>query len=77
MAAFAALEALPSVAAVELGLNCSPEGLAKGHTHAFLVTFAGVPERDAYLSHIERRRFWDHAAPFVADVFVLDFETAG
>ena len=77
VAAFAALEALPSVAAIELGLNCSPEGLAKGHTHAFLVTFAGVPERDAYLSHLERRRFWDHAAPFVADVFVLDFETAG
>lgn len=77
VAAFAALEALPSVAAIELGLNCSPEGLAKGHTHAFLVTFAGVPERDAYLSHLERRRFWDSAAPFVADVFVLDFETSG
>jgi len=33
------------------GANVSPEGLARGFTHAFTVDFADVAARDAYLVH--------------------------
>ena len=33
------------------GANVSPEGLARGFTHAFLADFADAAARDAYLVH--------------------------
>ena len=35
------------------GPNNSPEGLNKGFTHAFIVTFQDGAARDAYLAHTE------------------------
>ena len=35
----------------EFGTNNSPEGLADGFTHCFLVTFRSEKDRDAYLPH--------------------------
>lgn len=35
----------------EWGRNSSPEGLDRGFTHCFLVTFDGPDARDAYLPH--------------------------
>jgi len=43
--------ALPGMLSFKSGANVSPEGLARGFTHAFTVDFADVAARDAYLVH--------------------------
>ncbi|HEY3963207.1 MAG TPA: Dabb family protein [Planctomycetaceae bacterium] len=42
---------IPGIVDVCSGPYESPEGLHKGFTHAFIVTFADVESRDAYLEH--------------------------
>ena len=42
---------LPGLQGFAAGPNTSPEGLAKGFTHAFTVEFASAADRDAYLVH--------------------------
>lgn len=52
---FAALEDLttqiPGLLDFTGGPYSSPEGLNKGFTHAFVMTFADAESRDAYLTH--------------------------
>ena len=52
---FNALKALkhdiPGIIAVSCGADVSPEGLQRGHTHAFSVDFINAAARDAYLPH--------------------------
>jgi Stress responsive A/B Barrel Domain len=66
--------ALPFVTGFEWGRNTSPEGLDRGFTHCFIVTFAGPEGRDAYLPHPAHqafcRRFLD---PHLEEACVLDF----
>jgi hypothetical protein len=54
-ALFAALDdlraLLPGMLNFKGGANVSPEGLARGFTHAFVADFADVAARDAYLVH--------------------------
>jgi hypothetical protein len=56
----------------------SPEGLHKGFTHAFIVTFADVESRNAYLEHPAHERFKQliiqHLAGGLADVVAFDFK---
>ncbi len=59
----------------EWGLNNSPEGLDKGFTHCFLVTFKSEADRDSYLPHPDHKAFVDLASPFIADVLVVDYWT--
>lgn len=44
-------DVLPGMGAFSAGANVSPEGLARGYTHAFTVDFADAAARDAYLVH--------------------------
>jgi len=75
---FAALPAsLPGVDAFEWGVNASPEGLARGHTHAFLLTFASEAARDAYLIHPDHVAFATWVTPQVATVTVVDYWAQG
>ena len=57
---FAALaglkEKIPGILAFEGGQNNSPEGIARGHTHAFTMDFADEQARDAYLPHPEHQK---------------------
>ena len=69
-----AVEQIDAVLAVETGINCSPVGRAHGHTHAFLVSFAGAAQRDAYLVHPARRAFAAFAGEHADDEFHFDFE---
>jgi hypothetical protein len=41
---------LPGILAFVGGPDASPEGLQRGHTHAFTVDFADAAARDAYLA---------------------------
>ena len=72
--AFAALPAqIGGITAFEWGTNVSPEGLSKGFTHAFAVTFADAAARDAYLPHPAHLAFVEKLKPCLADVLVFDY----
>ena len=73
--AFAALsEKIDGITAFEWGIDVSPEGLSKGFTHAFALTFTDAAARDAYLPHPAHRAFVEQLKPCLADVLVFDYE---
>ena len=75
---FAALGSkIAEVRALEWGVNVSPEGLDKGFTHGFVVSFANAADRDAYLPHPAHQAFVERLKPWLADVLVLDYEVGG
>ncbi|WP_297337803.1 Dabb family protein [Algoriphagus sp.] len=57
----------------EWGVNSSPEGLNKGLTHAFTLTFHSEEDRDAYLPHPAHKRFGEILGPHLKDVTVVDY----
>ncbi|MBK9138531.1 MAG: Dabb family protein [Verrucomicrobia bacterium] len=72
--AFAALKKqIPQIVSFEWGTNVSPEGLDKGFTHGFILTFKNAADRDAYLVHPDHKKFGALVGPVLADVFVVDF----
>lgn len=75
----AAFIALPSKIAeikdFEWGLNNSPEGLDKGFTHCFFLTFDSEAGRAVYLPHPAHKAFGKVLGPHLEDVLVLDYWT--
>lgn len=73
--AFAALKGqIPQIRDYEWGTNNSPEGLSKGFTHCFLVTFDTEADRDAYLPHPAHKAFVEILKPHLEEPFVIDYE---
>ena len=73
-AAFSALPAkIPEIVAFEWGTNNSPEGLDKGFTHCFFLTFKSEADRDAYLPHPDHKAFGEIAGLHIEDVLVVDY----
>lgn len=70
-------EFVPGIEDFEWGENSSPEGLDKGHSHAFLLTFASAQARDAYLVHPDHAAFATWVRPFVSAVTVIDYWVQG
>jgi hypothetical protein len=64
---------VPGIDDFEWGENSSPEGLGRGHSHAFLLTFADGQARDAYLVHPDHSAFGTWVQQFVTSVTVLDY----
>jgi hypothetical protein len=74
--AFRALKTkIPQIKKLVWGLNNSPEGLNKGCTHVWVLTFAAEADRDAYLVHPDHKEFGKLVGPLLGDVFVADFWT--
>lgn len=74
--AFSALPAkIEQIKGYEWGLNNSPEGLNKGFTHAFFLTFESEEDRAIYLPHPDHAAFGAVLTPFLDDVFVVDYWT--
>ena len=72
--AFASLPSrISEIRAFEWGTNNSPEGLNKGFTHSFILTFDSEADRDAYLPHPEHKRFGELITPWLEDVLVVDY----
>ena len=71
--------ALPSkIAAIsdfEWGTNNSPEGLDKGFTHVFFVSFESEADRGIYLPHPAHQAFVKVLQPHLEDVLVMDYWT--
>jgi hypothetical protein len=84
-ALFAALddlrEALPGMLNFKGGANVSPEGLARGFTHAFVADFADAAARDAYLVHPAHQaagaRLVAAAAGGIDGLIVIDIDIGG
>lgn len=59
----------------EWGLNNSPEGLDKGFTHCFFVSFGSEADRAVYLPHPDHQAFVKLIGDHVDDVLVFDYWT--
>ena len=72
-----AFVALPSkikqVKSLEWGTNVSPENLAQGYTHCFLLTFSSDQDRDTYLVDPAHKAFGQLLGPILEKAFVVDF----
>jgi hypothetical protein len=72
-----AFTALPgqinTIMGYEWGTNISPENLAQGYTHCFLVTFKNAAGRDFYLPHPAHKEFGQILTPHLDKVLVIDF----
>ena len=64
---------VPGIEGFERGVNNSPEGLNRGLTHAFTLTFANAADRDAYLIHPTHRAFSRWVGEFIEAVTVIDY----
>lgn len=74
--AFIALQdKIPQIRDFEWGVNNSPEGLNKGLTHCFLVTFESEEDREIYLPHPDHQAFVEVLSPHMDDVTVVDYWT--
>jgi poly(3-hydroxybutyrate) depolymerase len=74
VAAFAELKTkIPAVQEMLHGTNSSPEGLAKGFTHCWIVTFKNTADRDAYLVHPAHAAFVEVLKPQLEEPMVVDF----
>lgn len=75
-AAFSALPAkIPQIKGYEWGTNNSPEGLDKGFTHCFFLSFDSEEDRAIYLPHPDHKAFGAVLGPHLEDVLVLDYWT--
>ena len=59
----------------EWGTNNSPEGLAQGFTHCFLLTFNSEADRAVYLPHPDHKAFGKVLGPYLDKVLVVDYWT--
>jgi lysophospholipase L1-like esterase len=74
--AFAQLpKKIDAIDAFEWGTDNSPEMLAQGFTHCFLVTFRDEKGRETYLPHPEHKKFVELALPRIEKVLVVDYWT--
>ena len=72
--AFRALpDKIPQIRDFEWGTNNSPEGLDKGFTHCFFLTFDSDADRAIYLPHPDHKAFGKILGPFLEDVLVVDY----
>ena len=72
--AFSALPSkIPQIAGYEWGTNNSPEGLEKGLTHCFFLSFKSEEDRAIYLPHPDHKAFGEVLGPHLDDVLVLDY----
>ncbi len=66
---------IPEVRDFERGINNSPEGLDKGFTHGYLITFASEEDRAAYLPHPAHKKFVELLGGKLEEPFVFDYWT--
>ncbi len=64
---------IDAIQGFEWGTDVSVEGLTKGYTHCYIVTFASESQRDIYIPHPEHKAFGDALGPYLEDVLVVDF----
>lgn len=69
-----ATEEIPGIEDYVSGVDSSPEGLAQGYTHGFIMTLTDAAARDAYLTHPEHEKVKQLLLAHVDSVLAFDFE---
>ena len=64
---------IPGFSGFQWGTDNSPEGLQKGLTHAFVMTFESAAALKAYLPHPDHKALVKLLRPAVAETFAFDF----
>jgi len=64
---------IDTIRAFEWGTNVSPENLADGFTHCFLVTFDSQAGLETYLPHPAHERFVKMLRPHLDKALVVDY----
>lgn len=64
---------IPEIRGFEWGLNNSPEGLNKGMTHCYTLTFYSEEDRAAYLPHPDHKAFGAMLGGILDDLVVVDY----
>src|ERR1043166_6252754 len=67
-------ENVPGIEDYVAGANNNPEGMNKGYTHGFVMSFTDPAERDGYIPRPEHERVKPFVLPLVEDSVVVDFE---
>jgi len=67
-------QVIPGITHFSIGTNNSPEGLASGLTHGFVMTLKDSAARDAYLSHPEHEKFKAFVIPYIEKIVVFDYD---
>lgn len=71
---FVALKSkIDAVESIEWGMNVSPEGLDKGFSHCWIVSFKNAKDRDTYLVHPAHTAFVAILKPILDEPLVVDF----
>ena len=71
---FAALkQKIAVVESLEWGTDVSPEGLGKGYTHVWFLSFKNAADRDTYLVHPDHKAFVTILKPVLEDALVVDY----
>ena len=72
--AFVALKGkIPEIQDFEWGTDVSVEGISKGFTHCFLLTFRSENDRNTYLPHHAHKVFVELLEPHLDKVCVVDY----
>jgi|SRR5687767_3362352 len=70
---------IPGIRSYSWGAYSSPEGLQRGYTHGFCMTFTDAAARDTYLPHPEHERVKARVLEVldggVAGVLAFDYES--
>jgi hypothetical protein len=64
---------IPQVAAFEWGTDVSVQGLSRGFTHCFLVSFASEADRDVYQAHPDHQAYIALSRPHVEQILTFDY----
>lgn len=64
---------IPEVRDFERGINNSPEGLDKGFTHGYLISFSSEEDRAAYLPHPAHKKFVELLGGKLEEPLVFDY----
>ena len=65
---------IPGIVDYRFGTNVSPEGLSRGFSYGFVMTFADEAARDAYLPHPDHLKVRPLMDAVAAEVLVFDLE---
>ncbi|MEY2600224.1 MAG: hypothetical protein RLZZ244_418 [Verrucomicrobiota bacterium] len=65
---------ISQIQSMEWGTDVSTEGLSKGLTHMWILSFADMQSLKTYIEHPDHVAFVTLLKPSLADVFVFDFQ---
>lgn len=66
-------EKISEIKKFEWGLNVSKDGLNKGLTHCFTLTFKNQEGLEAYIAHEAHLALAEAIKPMLADIFIVDY----